>query len=210
VHKLRMTYLDAGTSAQIFNTLLYPHPSLELPLFGADLLLLGKSKVLVGLDFVPLTRHHEYLRRYCESPLAAIRASYEWMASEHSGKLYPKEEPAQHDGGSTVDDDAVPESFFSPGMFFARPGLSTGSMCHVFSAFTKYALAYSELLARAKEDRDTGRGRRGFDWNEQEVLRRHRAFDVWQHKYDPAPAMLKGYFGQEWTDRYTEAILFGL
>ena len=104
----------------------------------------------MGIDFTPLTSEKSYIDRYCKQPLASLRQRYDWIATEHSGKLYPKEGVGESASGVSAQSaiEPLPSSFFSPQMLFARPPLSTTSICHVFSIFTQYASVYLELLAQ--------------------------------------------------------------
>jgi 15,16-dihydrobiliverdin:ferredoxin oxidoreductase len=54
LRKARYTYIDAGESAQIFNSVIYPSHHYDLPLLGIDFLSFGKVKNLIVLDFQPL------------------------------------------------------------------------------------------------------------------------------------------------------------
>src|SRR5579883_2408151 len=44
LRKIRYTYIDAGESAQIFNSVIYPNYYYDLPLLGIDFLSFGKIK----------------------------------------------------------------------------------------------------------------------------------------------------------------------
>ena len=43
--KIRLTYIDAGQNAQVFNSVWYPRHSYDAPVFGIDFLAFGKKKV---------------------------------------------------------------------------------------------------------------------------------------------------------------------
>ena len=49
--KIRYTYIDAGASAQIFNSVIYPNHNYDLPLLGIDFLSFGSVKNLIVMDF---------------------------------------------------------------------------------------------------------------------------------------------------------------
>lgn len=53
VRKVRLTYFDAGDKVQVLNAVIYPDPSLDMPLLGIDLISFG-GKHLAGIDFQPL------------------------------------------------------------------------------------------------------------------------------------------------------------
>jgi 15,16-dihydrobiliverdin:ferredoxin oxidoreductase len=54
LRKIRYTYIDAGESAQIFNSVIYPSYDSELPFLGIDFLSFGNVKNLIVMDFQPL------------------------------------------------------------------------------------------------------------------------------------------------------------
>jgi 15,16-dihydrobiliverdin:ferredoxin oxidoreductase len=58
--------INAGETAQIFNSVIYPSYHYDLPLLGIDFLSFGKKKILVVLDFQPLFRDRDYLGKYIE------------------------------------------------------------------------------------------------------------------------------------------------
>ncbi len=61
--KIRLTYIDAGIGAQVFNSVWYPRYSSDAPIFGIDFLAFGPKKVLAILDLQPLTQDPEYLKK---------------------------------------------------------------------------------------------------------------------------------------------------
>ena len=54
LRKIRYTYIDAGATAQVFNSVIYPSYHYDIPLLGIDLLSFGEKKILIVLDFQPL------------------------------------------------------------------------------------------------------------------------------------------------------------
>lgn len=63
VRKVRLTYFDAGSKVQVLNAVIYPDPSLDLPLLGIDLISFG-GKHLMGIDFQPLFEDEVCRSRY--------------------------------------------------------------------------------------------------------------------------------------------------
>lgn len=60
LRKIRYTYIEAGETAQVFNSVIYPSHHYDLPLLGIDFLSFGQKKILVVLDFQPLFRDRDY------------------------------------------------------------------------------------------------------------------------------------------------------
>jgi 15,16-dihydrobiliverdin:ferredoxin oxidoreductase len=71
LRKTRYTYIDAGETAQIFNSVIYPNHNYDVPLLGINFLAFGKKKILVVIDFQPLFRDRAYTDKYIE-PLTEI------------------------------------------------------------------------------------------------------------------------------------------
>jgi len=57
---------------QVYNTLWYPSYEYDLPLFGVDLISLGKNRVMSVIDFQPLYPTEEYHARYIQQLTATI------------------------------------------------------------------------------------------------------------------------------------------
>ena len=85
--KIRYTYINAGETAQMFNSVIYPSYEYDLPLLGIDFLAFGKKKILVVLDFQPLFRDEDYLEKYID-PIAPIRQKYNELAQDLEMKFY--------------------------------------------------------------------------------------------------------------------------
>eukprot|EP00466_Bigelowiella_natans_P013436 jgi/Bigna1/137384/aug1.39_g12092 len=100
--RVRLEYLDAGPRAQILNALFYPDYSLELPMLGIDLLSFNSGKrILIGIDYHPLTQDDDYISKYIE-PLQMIKNDFPELQGEISQKIYDSFE------------------FFSPAILFGR------------------------------------------------------------------------------------------
>eukprot|EP00960_Hanusia_phi_P052496 761494-Hanusia_phi.AAC.2 len=101
--KIRLTYIDAGQNAQVFNSVWYPRHTYDAPVFGIDFLAFGKkkvtiqaalaphvlkiAKVLAILDLQPLTQDPAYLEKYID-PLVPLRNKYEELCGRMSSKFY--------------------------------------------------------------------------------------------------------------------------
>jgi 15,16-dihydrobiliverdin:ferredoxin oxidoreductase len=65
-------------STQVFNSLWYPSYEYDVPMFGIDLISLGKSRVLSVIDFQPIHPTAEYSEKYI-SNMTDVRAKYPGM-----------------------------------------------------------------------------------------------------------------------------------
>jgi 15,16-dihydrobiliverdin:ferredoxin oxidoreductase len=79
LRKIRYSYIDAGETAQIFNSVIYPDYNYDLPLLGIDFLSFGAKKILIVLDFQPLFREPAYLEKYI-APMSSVRDKYRDLA----------------------------------------------------------------------------------------------------------------------------------
>merc|ERR1712187_178087 len=95
LRKIRYTYINAGATAQIFNSVIYPNHQYDLPLLGIDF-----------LAFEPLFRDPDYLKKYIE-PMAPIRKKYNDLAQDLEMKFYDANQ------------------YFSPYLLFARTNPQT-------------------------------------------------------------------------------------
>jgi 15,16-dihydrobiliverdin:ferredoxin oxidoreductase len=128
--KIRYTYIDAGESAQIFNSVIYPQPRYELPLLGIDFLSFGQVKNLIVMDFQPLFQTEEYLQKYI-FPLKGLKDRYPDLCQNLEMKFYDANQ------------------YFSKYLLFAKTDRETVST-RVFQAFQEYLALYWELLDRAE------------------------------------------------------------
>ena len=87
LRKIRYTYIDAGETAQVFNSVIYPSHNYDIPFLGIDFLSFGKKKILVVLDFQPLFRDQDYQEKYIE-PVKAIHDKYSELAQNLEMKFY--------------------------------------------------------------------------------------------------------------------------
>jgi len=182
--KVRLTYFDAGDSVQVFNALWYPAYEYDAPLFGVDLISLGKNRVLTVVDTQPLHPTPEYCTKYI-SHLTDIRNKYPDLHGVLSGKIY---------------DDT---SFFSKNMLFGRFTDESKLDSVVVPAHAEYLAAYTNMV--------TTKARPDYMPASKEAVRvRQQAYDVYSAAKDPAVGLFDAYFGKEWSDAYVHQFLFSL
>lgn len=189
LRRIRLTYFDAGSTGQAFNSLLYPDYRFDYPLLGIDLLAFGKGKILCVVDFQPLSQEPSYLEKYT-ARLAPIRKDFSIFCSKMSARIYNENE------------------FFSKQLIFYRsdrgaadPLLQVPSGLF-FSTYMSYVTSYLDWLHILDPVDD-------LDFKSS-VRRRHADYDVYSRERDPAIKMFTLYFGHKWSERFTNEFLFPL
>jgi 15,16-dihydrobiliverdin:ferredoxin oxidoreductase len=180
LRKIRYTYINAGDSAQIFNSVIYPNYQYDLPLLGIDLLSFGQVKHLIVLDFQPLFQDPSYEAKYI-APLAQIQARYPELSQGLEMKHYDANQ------------------YFSKYLLFAKTDPETITR-KVFPAFQEYLNLYWHLIAQSKpltQKRDIER-----------IMQAQRDYDQYSAERDPASGLFSSYFGSEWAERFLYEFLF--
>jgi 15,16-dihydrobiliverdin:ferredoxin oxidoreductase len=181
--KVRLTYLDVGDQAQVFNSVFYPSFEYDLPLLGIDLISLNRKMILAGVDFMPLYPTEEYEAKYIEE-LTPIKARYSSLQGNHSGKIY---------------DDST---FFSKNMLFGRFKDEQSVDSEIIPASKEYLHTYLQLVASAIPDTSEPRMA--------SVKHRQTLYDRYNAEKDPAVGFFNKYFGKDWTESYVHDFLFDL
>ena len=180
LRKIRYTYINAGETAQIFNSVIYPNYQYDLPLLGIDFLSFGKKKILVVLDFQPLFRDPEYLEKYIE-PMAPIKNKYKELAQDLEMKFYDANQ------------------YFSQNLLFAKTDADT-VVNKLFPAYKEYVQLYWQLLERAEPRTEPEAIER--------VVQAQKDYDIYSANRDPASGLFSSYFGAEWSEEFLHEFLF--
>jgi 15,16-dihydrobiliverdin:ferredoxin oxidoreductase len=180
LRKIRYTYIDAGESAQIFNSVIYPSHHYDLPLLGIDFLSFGKVKNLVVLDFQPLFQDEAYQRNYIE-PLQSLHAQYPDLAQDLEMKFYDANQ------------------YFSKYLLFAKTDAETVST-RVLAAFKDYLNLYWQMLANAKPSNNPN--------DIQRIVKAQKDYDQYSADRDPASGLFSSYFGHDWSEKFLYGFLF--
>ncbi|MBL1178427.1 15,16-dihydrobiliverdin:ferredoxin oxidoreductase [Pantanalinema sp. GBBB05] len=180
LRKIRYTYIDAGASAQIFNSVIYPSHHYDLPLLGIDFLSFGQVKNLIVMDFQPLFQDEAYLAKYIQ-PLKALRDRYPDLAQDLEMKFYDANQ------------------YFSKYLLFAKTDAATVKT-RVFEAFQDYLNLYWQMLSEAEVlDRPADIRR---------IAKAQTDYDQYSADRDPASGLFSSYFGHEWSERFLYEFLF--
>jgi 15,16-dihydrobiliverdin:ferredoxin oxidoreductase len=179
--KIRLTYYDAGENTQVYNAVLYPDPSYNLPVLGVDLLAFNRKKYLAIVDFQPL--HDVELEHDLEFShlLAPIKDSYKNLSGRMSSKFYDE------------------TKFFSQQMLFSRFEDEKIISDELFPAFQQYVRTHLDLIRSC--DGSAVRSA---------VLDRQQAYDAYSAERDPATGLFTAMYGAEWADDFVHDFLFSL
>ncbi len=178
--KIRYTYIDAGASAQIFNSVIYPDPKYRLPMLGIDFLSFGQVKNLIVMDFQPLFQDEAYLEKYIK-PLKVLHDNYPDLAQNLEMKFYDANQ------------------YFSKYLLFAKTDPETVKT-RVFDAFKDYLNLYWQMLDQEKQLNDSS--------DIQSVIKAQKDYDQYSADRDPASGLFSSYFGHEWSERFLYGFLF--
>lgn len=180
LRKIRYTYIDAGESAQIFNSVIYPSYCYDLPLLGIDFLSFGKVKNLIVLDFQPLFQDETYQAKYID-PLKVLHDQYPDLVQDLEMKFYDANQ------------------YFSRYLLFAKTDAKT-VQTRVFSAFKDYLNLYWDLLEKTKPLITPN--------DIQRIVKAQKDYDQYSADRDPASGLFSSYFGHEWAERFLYEFLF--
>ena len=180
LRKIRYTYIDAGESAQIFNSVIYPSHRYELPLLGVDFLSFGKVKNLIVLDFQPLFQDEAYQAKYIK-PLQTLHSQYPDLSQDLEMKFYDANQ------------------YFSKYLLFAKTDAGTVAT-RVLDAFKDYLNLYWQLLEQATPVSHPA--------DVQRISQAQKDYDQYSADRDPASGLFSSYFGHEWSERFLYDFLF--
>jgi 15,16-dihydrobiliverdin:ferredoxin oxidoreductase len=177
--KIRLTYYDAGENTQVFNAVMYPDPSYNMPILGVDLLAFNRKKYLAIVDFQPLhateTEHDAEFTHI----LKPIKESYVNLSGRMSSKFYDETQ------------------FFSQQMLFSRFEDESIIQNELFPAFQQYLQTHLNLLRSLPGNA-----------NPEFVLQRQKAYDTYSAERDPATGLFTAMFGASWAMDYVHDFLF--
>lgn len=190
--KIRMTYVDAGETLQVLNSVWYPEYQYDLPILGIDLLYFGKSKIITVIDFQPLSQKEEYTKKYID-PLKPIKEKYPLLQGTISNRYYED------------------TRWFSEGMLFSRMENEEDIMKVLYPAYKEYMSMYTDMMKNAKETEtvlNTIMSPEEKKIKEDWIKAKHDEYDEYNMIRDPAGKMFQTYFGKEWADDYMANFLF--
>jgi len=186
IRQARCACLQAGEKTSVMNLVISPCNNYDLPFFGADFVTLPNGH-LIALDLQPALKDDITHTQYVLGKLNSIHSN--WQSKLPSGGDIPSEA----------------QQYFSPAFLWSRIPLGDEGD-HLISqvikpAFDDYLNCFLDLVTNASRI-STERSSKLL--NGQKKYMRYRA------EKDPARGMLRGFFGNLWTERYINHILFDL
>ena len=186
IRQARCACLQAGEITSIMNLVISPFNNYDLPFFGADFVTLPNGH-LIALDLQPALKDDIIHTQYFLGKLKSIHAN--WQSKLPSGGDIPLEA----------------RQYFSSGFLWSRIPLGAEGdklISQIIEpAFDDYLNLFLDLVANAKR---ISPERSAKVLNGQKKYMRYRA------EKDPARGMLRGFFGNAWTESYINNILFDL
>lgn len=180
LRKARYTYIDAGKSAQIFNSVIYPGYQYDLPLLGIDFLSFGSVKNLIVMDFQPLFQDETYQQKYI-APLKDLHNKYPDLSQNLEMKFYDANQ------------------YFSKYLLFAKTDVETVKT-RALEAFKDYLKLYWEMMDAAVPQTDAESIAR--------ITKAQKDYDQYSAERDPASGLFSSYFGHDWSEKFLYGFLF--
>ena len=186
IRQARCACLQAGEITSVMNLVITPFNNYDLPFFGADFVTLPNGH-LIALDLQPALKDDINHTQNVWDKLKPIHSK--WQSKLPSGGGIPSEA----------------RQYFSPAFLWSRIPLGEEGdklISQIIKpAFNEYLNCFLDLMIDAKM---ISKERSLKMLNGQKEYMRYRA------EKDPARGMLRGFFGELWTERYINNILFDL
>ena len=186
IRQARCACLQAGEITSVMNLVISPLNNYDLPFFGADFVTLPSGH-LIALDLQPALKDDIYHTKYVRNKLKSIHIK--WQSKLPLGGVIPSDA----------------KQYFSQAFLWSRIPLGEEGDKLISKiikpAFDEYLNFFLCLVNDAKM---ISKERALKILNGQKQYMRYRA------EKDPARGMLKGFFGELWTESYIKNILFDL
>lgn len=181
--QIRAAHVEGGEALQVLNFVIFPHPTYDLPFFGADLVTLPGGH-LIAIDMQPLFRDEpSYQTKYTEPVMPIFKRHQQHLPW---GGDFPEEA----------------QQFFSPAFIWTRPSDTEVVETQVFDCFKDYLDLYIDFVQRAEAISNPNELAR--------ILQAQLAYLRYRAEKDPARGMLTRFYGPEWTEEYIHGFLFDL
>ena len=186
IRQARCACLQAGEKTSVMNLVISPFNNYELPFFGADFITLPNGH-LIALDLQPALKDDKTHTQIVWNKLKTIHPI--WQSQLPSGGEIPSEA----------------KQYFSQGFLWSRIPLGDEGdklISHIIKpAFDEYLNFFLELVTNSEmipPERSL------------KLLNGQKKYMRYLAEKDPARAMLRGFFGDLWTECYINNILFDL
>jgi len=186
IRQARCACLQAGEITSVMNLVITPFNNYDLPFFGADFVTLPNGH-LIALDLQPALKDDINHTQHVWDKLKPMHSR--WQSKLPSGGDIPSEA----------------RQYFSPGFLWSRIPLGEEGdklISQIIKpAFDEYLNFFLDLV---RDSKILSKERSFKMLNGQKEYMRYRA------EKDPARGMLRGFFGELWTESYINNILFDL
>ncbi|CBJ33174.1 phycoerythrobilin:ferredoxin oxidoreductase [Ectocarpus siliculosus] len=178
--QVRAALVETDHATQVLNLVMFPSPSYDLPIFGADLVTLPGVH-LICIDLQPA------------HPAQQLDAK----ADEAMHEAYKRHVEALPWGGDLPE---AAQKFFSPHCLWAKLDPKEAVEQKALDAMMDYLREYLRLV----EDAEPVEG----DGPLAEISSGHAEYSKYRRENDPARGMLTRFYGAEWTEAAIAGILF--
>ncbi|CAM9360983.1 unnamed protein product [Ectocarpus sp. 12 AP-2014] len=178
--QVRAALVETDQATQVLNLVMFPSPSYDLPIFGADLVTLPGVH-LICIDLQPA------------HPAQQLDAK----ADEAMREAYKRHVKALPWGGDLPE---AAQQFFSPHCLWAKLDPKEAVEQKALDAMMDYLREYLHLV----EDAEPVEG----DAPLAEISSGHAEYSTYRRENDPARGMLTRFYGAEWTEAAIAGILF--
>ncbi|CAM9190697.1 unnamed protein product [Pylaiella littoralis] len=178
--QIRAALVETDGPTQVLNFVMFPHPSYDLPIFGADLVSLPGVH-LVCIDLQPSHPSQERDEKTEAAMLAVQRRHLDGLPW----------------GGDLPE---AARKFFSPHCLWAKLDPTEAVEQKALDAMMDYL---HEYLRQARESSPVEG-----DGPFQRIAAGHAGYSNYRRENDPARGMLTRFYGTEWTEAAIEGILF--
>ena len=186
IRQARCACLQAGEITSVMNLVITPFNNYDLPFFGADFVTLPNGH-LIALDLQPALKEDINHTQHVWDKLKPIHSK--WQSKLPSGGDIPSEA----------------RRYFSPAFLWSRIPLGQEGdklISQIIKpAFNEYLNCFLDLVRDAKMISKE----RSF-----KMLNGQKEYMRYRSEKDPARGMLRGFFGELWTESYINNILFDL
>ena len=186
IRQARCACLQAGEITSVMNLVISPLNNYDLPFFGADFVTLPNGH-LIALDLQPALKDDIIHTQHVWDQLKSIHSN--WQSKLPSGGEIPSNA----------------RQYFSPGFLWSRIPLGDDGDKLIRNiiqpAFDDYLNLFLDLVSHAKMISQA---------RSLELLNGQKKYMRYRAEKDPARGMLRGFFGELWTESYINNILFDL
>ena len=186
IRQARCACLQAGEITSVMNLVISPINNYDLPFFGADFVTLPNGH-LIALDLQPALKDDRNHTQHVWNKLKPIHIK--WQSKLPLGGDIPYEA----------------RQYFSPAFLWSRIPLGEEGdklISQIIKpAFDEYLNCFLNLVRDAKMISKE----RSF-----QLLKGQKKYMHYRAEKDPARGMLRGFFGEKWTESYINNILFDL